>query len=77
MIKLYGTPPEAEARYSPVKSIGVQTQPIQANPEYEPSLTSQVERQNLEMRMAVRRFRRLPNEFSNKAEKPAYAVALH
>jgi IS1 family transposase len=77
LIKLYGTPPEAETRYSPVECIGVQTQRIQGNPEWEHISTSYVERQNLTMRMAMRRFTRLTNGFSKKAENHAYAVALH
>jgi IS1 family transposase len=77
LIKLYGTPPEAEMRYSPSEYIVVQTQSIQGNPEYEHISTSYVERQNLTMRMAMRRFTRLTNGFSKKAENHAYAVALH
>jgi IS1 family transposase len=77
LIKLYGTPPEAETRYSPVECIGVQTQRIQGNPAWEHISTSFVERQNLTMRMAMRRFTRLTNGFSKKAENHAYAVALH
>jgi IS1 family transposase len=77
LIKIYGTAPEAETRYSPVECIGVQTQRIQGNPEYEHISTSYVERQNLTMRMAMRRFTRLTNGFSKKAENHAYAVALH
>ena len=77
-LKLYGTPPETETRYSPVECIGVQTQRIQGNPEWEHISTSYVERQqNLTMRMAMRRFTRLTNGFSKKAENHAYAAALH
>jgi IS1 family transposase len=77
LIKLYGTPPESETRYSPVECIGVQTQRIQGHPDWEQISTSHVERQNLTMRMAMRRFTRLTNGFSKKAENHAYAVALH
>jgi hypothetical protein len=77
LIKLYGTPPEAETRYSPVECVGVQTHRIQGNPEFEYISTSYVERQNLTMRMAMRRFTRLTNGFSKKAENHMYAVALH
>ena len=77
LIKLYGTAPEAETRYSPVECIGVQTQRIQGNPEFAHISTSYAERQNLTMRMAMRRFTTLTNGFSKKAENHAYAVALH
>ena len=77
LIKIYGQPREAETRYSPPECIGVQTHRIQGKPEREHISTSYVERQNLTMRMAMRRFTRLTNGFSKKAENHAYAVALH
>jgi IS1 family transposase len=77
LIKLYGTPPEAETRYSPSECIGVQTQRIQGNPEYAHISTSYVERHNLTMRMAMRRFTRLTNGFSKKVENLAHATSLY
>ena len=55
----------------------MQTHRIQGNPEFEHISTSYIERQNLTMRMAMRRFTRLTSGFSKKAENHAYAVALH
>lgn len=55
----------------------MQTKRIQGNPEWEHISTSFIERHNLTMRMAMRRFTRLTNGFSKKAENHAHAVALH
>ena len=77
LIKLYGQPPPDAARYSPPECIGTQTLNIQGSPDPAYISTSYVERQNLTMRMAMRRFTRLTNGFSKKAENHAYAVALH
>jgi hypothetical protein len=77
LIKLYEAPQDSETRYSPSEYIGVQSQRIQGNPELAHISTSYAERQNLSMRMAMRRMTRLTNGFSKKAENHAYAVALH
>ncbi|HEY5468508.1 MAG TPA: DDE-type integrase/transposase/recombinase [Coriobacteriia bacterium] len=74
--KLYGTA-EDERRYSPVECIGIEKRTIQGNPDDAKISTSYVERQNLTMRMGMRRFTRLTNGFSKKAENLAAAVSLH
>lgn len=78
LVKLYGEiTPEGQRKYSPAECIGCKPEIIRGNPDPRHISTSYAERQNLTMRMSMRRFTRLTNAFSKKVENLAHAVSLH
>lgn len=78
LVKMFGNAPGSTAgRYSPAECTGIKKVRITGNPEYNKVSTSYVERQNLTMRMHMRRFTRLTNGFGKKLENQLHAVSLH
>jgi len=78
LTKLYGAPTETpETRYSPAQCIGTRTGILSGHPDSRHISTSYVERQNLNLRMGIRRFTRLTNAFSKKFENDCHMVAIY
>jgi IS1 family transposase len=83
LMKLYGSEPTGAApggpdrRFSPPACIGCEKKPKIGNPDPKHISTSYIERQNLTMRMQMRRFTRLTNAFSKKIENHVASIAIH
>src|SRR5215469_7905564 len=77
VVKFYEAEPVGRGRYSPPHVVGAERTVIAGNPDQAHISTSMIERQNLTMRMSMRRFTRLTNAFSKKIENLRAAVAVH
>jgi IS1 family transposase len=76
LVKVYGSDPEGQTRYSPAQCLGTKRVDVIGSPDQEHISTSYVERQNLNMRMNMRRFTRLTNAFSKKLDNHIAMIAL-
>ncbi|MEK7995252.1 MAG: IS1 family transposase [Planctomycetota bacterium] len=76
LVKVFGNDPEGQKRYSPAQCLGTQRSEVIGEPQPEHISTSYVERQDLNMRMKMRRFTRLTNAFSKKLDNHIAMIAL-
>jgi len=76
LVKIYGSDTEGQKRYSPAQCLGTKQHAIIGRPDPEHVSTSYIERQNLTMRMQMRRFTRLTNAFSKKIDNHMHQIAL-
>lgn len=76
LVKVFGTDPESQKRYSPAQCLGIKQEIILGNPDPKHISTSYVERQNLNMLMQMRRFTRLTNALSKKIENHPLSRAV-
>lgn len=77
LVKVYRATPEGERRYSPAEVVSTEVVPVMGDPDPKRICTSHIERQNLTMRMQIRRLTRLTNAFSKKWENHWAALCLH
>jgi len=77
LVKMYGTPPEGQRRYSPAVCLSSERTVVRGQPHPEHINPSYVERQTLSMRMGIRQFARLTNAFSKKLENHIHALSIY